>query len=175
MATYPNIEIGDLVTADLLDSMLPKTHSKATSTTRNNTASLANDDELTGIALGVGTWDITLNAFWTCASTTPKIKTRGGFTGTWTTATRTCLGPGNAQVAGPEAVTEATFRGYTTDTQDAVYSTSTSVAYSTFVEICRNVVVTVAGTLSLQWAQSTANASNTVMQAGSSFVVRQAA
>src|SRR5262249_48281086 len=108
------------------------------------------------------------------ANTTPKLKTNWGFTGTWNTPTRFCIGPGNAQVANPETVTDVTLRGYST-TQDATYSSSTSTAFSVVRETVRNAVVTVAGNLSLQWAQGTSNANNVSVIAGTSFVVRQCA
>ncbi len=171
---------GQRLTADLLNeniyAYMPVTYSKAAAEPRNTTTTLANDGELAGIALGVGTWDIELLGYYTVASTTPRLKTRWALTtGTWTSSIRACTGPGNiaAPAGGPEAMQEMTTRGYSLDTQDAVYNSTTSSAYSTFRETARQVVVSVAGTLSLQWAQNTSNASNVTIQPGTCFTIRK--
>lgn len=164
---------GDPINASDINAIIatiPLTYVKSGATSRNTTTTLADDPHLVTIPLAVGTYDIELVMFYTLSTTTTqKIKTRWGFTGTWTSTTRACLGPGSANVAGPQDVTEATFRGYVTDTQDAIYDSSTSTAYSTVREIARGVVVTVAGNLSLQWAQQASSGNNTTVQAGSSF------
>lgn len=170
MAVYPDIEIGDLVTADLLDSMLPKTYTKASSTTRvNNTVSA--DDELTGIALGVGTFRVEFLGSHTQASTTPKIQTKWGFTGTWNNPSRLCIGPGNVQTGGPAAVTDSTFASVAA----ASGSTYSGAITNPLVwrEVCQTVTVTVAGSLSLDWGQVTTTAANTILLAGSGFTIWQ--
>jgi hypothetical protein len=170
---------GQRLTADLLNTnviaFMPITYTKAVSTSRNTTTTLADDPELAGIPLSVGTWEVELMLHYTVASTTPKLKTRWAFTGTWNTggAIRNVLGPSTINVAAPSQVTEMNSQGFTTDTQDAVYDSSTSSAYSAARELSRDVVVTVAGNLSLQWAQSVSNASNVTVQATSCFTIRK--
>jgi hypothetical protein len=165
---------GDTILASDINAViarLPVTTTKAAATARNTTTTLADDPHLSGITLTPGTYDIELVFFYTLTTTTTqKIKTRWAFTtGTWSTTNRACHGPGSDNVDPPESVAEATFRVYTTDGQDAVYDSSTSAAYSAVREVARGVVVTVTGTLSLQWAQVASSANNTTVQAGSSF------
>src|SRR4051812_23652756 len=93
---YPVIGVGDLVTADLLTSMLPGTVVKLVQTSRNTTTSLAADPDLSSITLGVGSWEVELILQWSQNTTaTQKIKTQWGFSGTWNTPVRACLGPGD--------------------------------------------------------------------------------
>lgn len=168
---------GQRLTADLLNAnvydFFPVSYSKAAPTARLSTTTYADDPELQGIPLSVGTWEIEFTGFWTQASTTPKIKTQWGFTGTWVSTFRACTGAGSAQIGGPETVSDSTFRAYVTDTQDAIYSQSTSVAYGVFRELARNVTVTTAGNLSLKWAQNVSTASNVTLQSTSGFTVRK--
>lgn len=163
---------GDPVYASDINSLIPVVAIKTSSTTRNNTATYADDPELTAIPLAIGTYDIEFVGFHTQASTTPKIKTTWGFTGTWNGPTRACMGPGTAQVGGPGAVTDMASAGNTT-ANDSVYSTSTSGQYSVIREVTRNVKVTVAGNLSLKWAQSVATVADTILRAESHFVIRK--
>src|SRR4051812_11027083 len=171
MATYPTILVGDLVTADLLTSMLPQTYTKASTTSRINVAPSA-DDELTGIALAIGTYDIDLVGFHTQTSTAPKIQTLWTFSGTWNNPTRACLGPGNVQTGGVAAVTDMTVAGVAAGT-GSTYSAAITTT-SIFREISRTVTVTVAGALALSWGQGTPTAAQTTaLLAGSSFTIRR--
>jgi hypothetical protein len=156
---------------DLIEARMPRFTLKTGSTSRNTTTTLANDPDLAGIALEVGTYDIECLIFFTTAATTPKLKTQWGFTGTWNSSTRLCHGPGNTNVGTADVVTPSTFRGYTTDAQEAVYGAAASGAYAAVLETVRGLVVTVAGNLSLKWAQSVSSASATVIQPGSGFKV----
>jgi hypothetical protein len=156
-------------------SKLPTTYTKPSSTSRNTTTTLADDPFLSGIPLLVGTYDIECLIFFTTASSTPKIKTQWAFTGTWASSTRACFGPGDTNTAVPSLATPTTVRGYTTDAQEAVYGAANSGAYSAVRELVRGVTVTVAGNLSLKWAQSVSNGSNTTVQQGSAFLVTKTA
>ncbi|GIE35890.1 hypothetical protein Ait01nite_089350 [Actinoplanes italicus] len=167
---------GDIVYASdyaALVASLPKTYRKDLATPRSSTITLDEDPELDGIPLGVGAYDIELIAYFTVANTTPKLKTRWGFTGTITNTLRLCHGPGANNVGGPEAVSDATMRAYALSSQDAIYNTSTSSAYSAISEIAYGVEVTVAGNLSLLWAQSVSNASAVTVREDSAFRVRK--
>ena len=53
--------------------------------------------------------------------------------------------------------------------QDASYFTASASGWSSVREIASGMVVTVAGTLSLNWAQAVTSANNTNLQAGSYF------
>lgn len=174
----PEFAAGQRLTASLLLSeivdFLPVSYTKGTLTARNTTTTLADDPELKGIALGVGTWAVRLLGFFTLTTTTAqKLKTRWSFTGTWNSPVRGCMGAGFAQTAGPAAATESTFSGYTSDAQDAIYDQAAGGTFGVFSEEALNVVVTVAGTLSLQWAQSASSGNNTTVQAGTGFTIRK--
>lgn len=164
---------GNIIYASDLNEVvkrLPRAYTKTSATARNTTTTLANDPELASIALEVGTYDIELIMLFTLTTTTTqKIKTRWGFTGTISDTIRLCHGPGSAQVAGPQDVTETTVRGYALTSQDAIYDVSTSTAYSAVLEKANGVSVTVAGNLSLQWAQNASSANNTTVQPNSAF------
>lgn len=170
MATYPTILVGDLVTADLLTSMLPQTYTKASSTTRVNNSVLA-DDELAGIALAIGTYRIEFIGSHTQTNVTPKIQTKWGFTGTWNTPNRICTGPGNVQTGGPAAVTDSTMASVATNVGSTYSGAITNPL--TWREISQSVTVTVAGNLSLDWGQVTTTAANTILLAGSGFLVQR--
>lgn len=173
---------GQRLTADLLNTNLydyqPVTYQKTSVTTRTNTATLADDPDLSGIPIGVGTWEVEFVILWTQTSTAPRLKTRwaisGGGVWSGTGGIRASVGEGAAQTAGPGAVTDMTLQGFTLDTQDAVYGLSTGASFAVVRELSRNVVVTTAGTLSLQWAQSTATAAQSVaVQAASTVTLRK--
>lgn len=174
--TALSFAIGQRLTADLLTDFLaltPIVYTKASSTDRNTTTTYADDPELKDIPLAVGTYDIELIGFYTVASTTPKLKTQWHFTGTWNSPIRNCLGPGSTNIAAPDIVTPSTAQGYVADSQNATYNSSTSPSYSVFREVALNVTVTVAGNLSLQWAQSVSNGSNVSVKGGTSFRIRK--
>lgn len=178
----PTFSVGQRLTVSLItDSIvayIPTTPViKGTATNRNSGGTgttLTNDPELLGISLGVGTWSVYLQGFWTqTTTTTQKIKTRWAFTGTWNSPPRACYGAGFTQTAGPSAATESTWSAYTSDGQDAIYDQAAGGTFGVFIEESSNVVVTAAGTLSLQWAQQTASANNTSLQPGSAFTIRK--
>lgn len=167
---------GDIIYAADINGVvasLPQVFTKTGATARQSTTTLTADPDLSGITLGVGVYDIELILFWTCANTTPKLKTRWGFSGTITNTLRLCHGPGSSQTGGPEAVSDATMRAYALTSQDAVYSTSTSSAYSAVLESAFGVEVTVAGDLSLNWAQNVSTAANVTVQPDSCFRIRK--
>jgi hypothetical protein len=150
---------------------------KSAATSRSNTTTYADDPHLANIALAIGTYEVELIGYFTLATTTAqKIKTQWAFTGTWngSTAARACIGPGSAQVAGPTAVTDMFLQGLHANGQDAVYDAAAGTgSYTSFRELCGNVNVTVAGNLSIQWAQSALSANNTNLQEGSYVRVRK--
>lgn len=162
----------NMVVADVNDVLLylPRHYVKSVHTDRNSgnhtPGTVANDPDLAGIPLEVGEFEIEILGWFTLATTTTqKIITRWGFTGTWNTgAIRGVVGPGLGNTANPDNVTLVNVRGYTTATQDAGYDTSTTTAYSHFREICTDVQVTVAGNFSFQWAQAASSANNTTLR-----------
>jgi hypothetical protein len=174
MATFPDIEVGDPVTADLLSSMTVKTYTKTSSTARNTTTTHAADPELTGIPLEVGTHRIELLMYWTQTTTlTQDIKTRWSFTGTWSNPVRACIGGGRNATGDPFQVDTTTMSAHRLDDQDAIYSQNFGGNYGCVREVAMDVVVTVAGTMSLTWAQNASSGNNTTVHASSGFETRR--
>ena len=64
-------------------------------------------------------------------------------------------------------------RGAQAAGQDAVYSVANEVTFTGFREWTMNCVVTVAGNLSLQWAQNSSSANVTRVEGNTAFRVRQ--
>lgn len=169
---------GQRLTADLLNAnvydFLPVTYTKPALTSRASTVTLADDPDLAGIPLTVGSWEIDLTIFYTTTvSNVPGLRTQWGFTGTWASANRLCFGPGSGQIGDSGAITDATMKAFVTDTQDAVYRSGTSSAYTGVREHVRQLTVTGAGNLSLKWAQQTSNAGATIVQPSSGFTIRK--
>lgn len=155
-------------------ALLPVTYSKAASLDRTSTTTYADDNELAGISLGVGTYTIELIGMFTLSTTTTqKIKTNWAFSGTWNNPVRACLGPGSAATTSRTDVAEVQVGAYTATGQDAIYDVAAGSGFSTFREIGAVVTVTVAGNLSLQWAQNASSANATSLKAGTSFIVRK--
>lgn len=163
---------GQIVTEDDISQLALPVYTKAIATDRvNNT--LSDDPELLGIPLAVGTYHIELLLFFTTAlSTIPKLKTTWAFTGTWNNPQRHCTGPGSAQTATRTDMTEITMMG-TAAASSAVYSAAASTGFNAVREVVLEAVVTVAGNLSLSWAQSVTNANATSVKPGTGFVIHR--
>ena len=171
---YPSLAVGDLVTADLLQGMVPKYYIKPSGENRTSTTTLADDTDLQGIPLDPGTYEIEFLGFMTQATTTTqKLKTRWGFTGTWNNPDRNVIGPGQNQTAAPANVTEANFAGAQAAGQDVVVSTAVTVVFTGWREWSANVQVSVAGNFSLQWAQNSSSANASRLEGGSMFRIRR--
>lgn len=195
MGTYDDIGIpvqgqpissgsfGLKVRADIIDldrrmaivegSLLPRYYVKANPTSRNTTITPAADTGtgqlLAAIPLEVGTYEVELVGLFTLTTTgTQGIRTRWGFSGTVANPVRTCLGPADSATA-PNANATIMAQAYQATGQDASYFTATSAAFAGFREIAPAFAVSVAGSLSLNWAQSVSSANNTNLQAGSYF------
>lgn len=172
----PVYAIGQRLTADTLNTLagyLPVTYTKAATTNRNTTTTHAADPELTGIPLAIGVYHIELTLFWIQATTnTQKIKTQWAFTGTWNTPVRAIIGTGTGNTASWDATTLTSFGGRTTAT-DATYNGLLGGQFLVAREVVYNVTVTVAGNLSLTWAQSASSANNTSVCSGTAFEIRK--
>lgn len=173
MSKYPAFLAGQKLTAALLSAgQWDKTVKQALSNKVNNT--LANDSELTGIALGVGTWEVHFMIFaYNSGSATPDIKTQWAFSGTWNSPLRACVGAGSTNTGNSDTITPMKARAEAVNSNSS-YGLGLSGSYTEIDEQCSTVIVTVAGTLSLQWAQVTTDAVNaTTVAAGSYVEVRQ--
>jgi hypothetical protein len=167
---------GQRLTADLLNTnttaFMPTQTVKGGTTSRNTTTTLTADPDLSGIALGVGTYRIEVGLYFTvAAAANGGLRTQWSFSGTWNNPTRACSGPGanltGVSTTGPSRIPEMTSITYTS-TQNADYQMgNTTTARTRVLEDCANVVVTVAGSMSVTWAQTTSNANNTNIHAES--------
>lgn len=169
MSKYPAYYAGQKLTAALIAAgQWDKTVKQANSSKVNNT--LANDAELAGFALGVGTWEVHMMILaFNSGSATPDIKTQWTFSGTWNTPLRTCVGPGSTNTGNSDTLTPLKMRAEAVNSNSS-YGLALSGSYSEIDERCSTLVVTVAGTISLQWAQVTTDAANATTVAAGSYV-----
>lgn len=169
---------GQRLTANLMNAniydFMPVTYGKTSNTARTSTTTLADDPDLSGIALAIGTWEIEFRGYFTLTTTaTQKIKTRWGFTGTAADANRMCIGLGSTNTASADAATVLNSVSKPWASQDAVYQKDAGAAYGAFREIVSEFTVTVAGNFSIQWAQSASNANATNLMNSSAVVIRK--
>jgi hypothetical protein len=177
MAKFPLWAVGKKGDATTFDQMVPNIVTKVATNSIVSNVTLANDSELTGIALGIGTWEIEVMLWATgVAAGASNLKTGWAFTGTLTgTPNRALVGPAATNTAVPTAITlmNMSTAAYNSTTQ--IYGLGSATVPAVALEICPNFVVSVAGTLSIQVAQGTSNATATVIQPGSRVKVRQIA
>jgi hypothetical protein len=155
---------GQIVYAADLAGLRPGLYYKGASTTRNNTAALADDPDLSLIPLDPGFYSIKVLLLMTQANITAKFKTLWAYTGSWTTPVRGAVGPGGTNAGVPDVVTPVNLVGQT-GTQ--VYSPAVSGAWVSIHEWADRVEVLTSGNFSVQWAQSVATVANTIVQPGS--------
>jgi hypothetical protein len=166
MATYPDIAVGQRITADLLTSMLPIVISKTTATTRPSTTTISDDPDLVVPVLANASYFIEM--FIRYATTSAA-----GFKDNWTvpastsTANRGVIGAGSTQVDTAADNDGGRFgvHGYGTALG---FGDRNSV--SNQLLIVQTGVVTTAGTagnVSYAWAQEVSTAVNTAVSAGS--------
>lgn len=175
MAKYPDWTVGTDVSAANLALGIPDYYVKAASSTKANNT-FADDTELAGIALGVGTFHVRLFLFAHCTgSATPDIKTQWTFSGTWNNPLRMCIGPSSTNTGGRDALTPMKMSAEPAATSVS-YGLAASSGFTCITEESMDVTVTVAGNLALQWAQVTTDAVNvTTVQSRSAFIIKQRA
>lgn len=157
--SYPTIPAGTRLTASLLRSMLPQTVRKTADTSRAATTTFADDDHLT-FAVEAGAVYRMIGAIKYFADPTPDIKvqftTPSGTLGEWS-----WMMPGSTTAA-----TGTTGYSIRTETNDVSgsrtgYGTSDSQHFTPISGLWR--IGSVAGSITLQWAQNTSNATATVL------------
>lgn len=173
-----NGEWGDDINAainDLNSDQFKIKTADGTGATSNTT--LADDNQLINIALGVGTWEIDVVLFCTGAAAA-DVKVAWGFSGTTTTAVRGGHGPSAAVTS---ALTGAGAGQRTAGASDTGLTITTGSIYATdgtnhTMIIEKGVlVVTVAGNFKIQMAQGTSTASAVLLKAGSYVKARKVA
>lgn len=175
MAKFPDWQVGTDVSAQNLAYMVPNIVIKQSTTTRSGTTTLADDPELSGLALSVGQWWVKFHLYVSCStSATPDIKTQWAFTGTAAATVRMLKGPGSTNTSAQDQLPSVRM-GAAASNANAVYGLNASTGFSYVEEESFSLIVTVAGNLSLQWAQNTSDASNTNVHAQSVVQYRQVA
>lgn len=143
---------------DALKALQPKVKFKAANESRASTATLANDADLF-IDLAVGLWRVELVAPFNAASVTPNIRTAWLFTGSASVAGRNTLGPATATTDITAATIRTTGHALTTA---VLFGADGSGAFGTVREDLL-MQVTVAGTLTFQWAQGALSVNATTL------------
>lgn len=174
MSKFPAWGVGLDVSADNLAYMIPNNVIKASASTYTSNTTLANDSELVNIALEAGTWEVELLILATgVASGAGNLKVGWTFSGTLTgTPKRACLGPGAASTAVPSAVVNTSYAAVDYSAAQ-VYGLGSTTVYHAIQEIAPNFVVSVAGNLTVQFAQGTSSGTSTVVQAGTRLRCRR--
>lgn len=178
MATYTGIVVygGDIVTADDVNANIATVYTKDVNQSQISTTTLVDDAEIKNIPLTAGVYEVELLLFHSAAYTggsSGTIKTQWAFTGSWNNPTRACQGGGQTNVAPTNRATEMYTFGVAANANAQYGTDGTAGNVSVAREVSRQVVVTSAGNLSLQWAQPVSTASNTNVLAGTSFNVRK--
>lgn len=145
--------------AEALELWLPRDLVKQANENLSNSAAMQNDDDLKAV-LQPGSYRVTLLAH---VGGPAAADVKLAWTGTFAAgSTRSCFGPGSTTTNAAETVMRATAASVT----GAVPYGTDGVATSAILEELY-LVVAATTTLQLQWAQNTANASQTTMAAGS--------
>lgn len=138
---------------------------KTSDTTRTNTSSRSNDPHLAGIPLAVGTYRVEAMLGIQSSGAGGDFAMAWAFGGTWS-GLRQTLG------YAADGVTMQTLCSNTL-TAGVTYGTGSTGGSATIfgVRDTMNVTVSVAGTLDMQWAQASANATGTLLSIGSTITV----
>lgn len=167
MSKFPVIEVGDPVTADMLNSMIPDITYKSTATSRASTITPTDDPDLvTPVLLANGTYLVEFSIRFACLSTI-GIRTAWNNPAGVLSANKEVVGPGSTATDTNADNISGRFgvHGYTTNmfyggrnvntNQSRIYESSTIIMGGT------------AGAIALQWAQVTSSATATIVSAGS--------
>lgn len=172
MAQYPVITAGERITADLLTSMISDYTVKQSSETRVSTTTLAADSELTGVSLSVGRWEVVVTGCMQGGTSGIAIKTQWAFSGTWNNPIRFCDGPTSSNTVAGGSAFSRQWTGYLTNA-NCIYGLATGAAYTGFREESGLIQVTVAGLMSLNWAQNVSNANGSTITQGTKIIARK--
>ena len=171
MSTYPVAYVGLPITANFYNSGQENVTVKGSDTSRvNNT--LADDPELSGIALPVGQILVKVRHLYRLASapannSSVQYRANWAFTGT---VSGTKMGDGPSADSGE---TNAATNSRAKKISGAYNTAQGYGAYNTFGHLLEEegiLNVTVAGNFSIQWAQNTTTAGNALTLGSNSFV-----
>jgi|SRR3990172_6709564 len=178
MPKFPAWAVGTDVSATNLANCVPNIVTKASANSIVSNTTLANDAELSSIALEIGTWEIEFKLLVSAATTAGDLKTAWSFTGTTTgTPVRDVCGPGAAgtSTALPTALVNISMStlNYTSTTTYGIRQVAQP--FYRIIEECTSFVVATTGNLAIQVAQNTSNATATVINIGSRVRCRRIA
>lgn len=160
------VAAGDIILADHHNALVPITAVKASSTARTSTTTETADPELV-LSMRVGTFDIAgVLLVSSAANAAGDFEYGYSWTGGGMTVTMGHAGPHNSLASGSQVDGEFTYLAADSSTPTSTMPYGASIA-GVAIPIAARVVVTVAGTLSLIWAQQSSNANATTLLAGS--------
>lgn len=139
---------------------------KTADTNRNTTVTTAADPDLTYAVPAAGTYQVEATLIFDSANAAAGFKYTYGFTGTQTLNVGFETGFVNAGIVGPTNINNLTAGARS-------YGTVSTTANSNYVILTGTFLITVAGTLSINWAQSSSSATNSTLRAGSWLKVTQ--
>jgi hypothetical protein len=153
---------GDVVKAS--DIYAPSFISKSATETVTSSSTYQNDDDFI-VALGVGTWRVQLFAHVSGAAAA-DIKVRWNFSGSVSATGRACIGPQSGTTDATVTTMRAAGHGFASDIVYGLDGTNTTIVHEDVF-----LTVTAPGTLTLQWAQNTGNATGTAMSTSSRMYI----
>lgn len=173
MSQYPTILAGQRITSSLLNSMLWVEVWKTANTDRQSTTTFADDPDLTVTLDANATYRVEMFLHF-AALDVARFKT------SWTvpsgaTGNRSAVGPDQGTILSGTSSGGQGRWGVHAFTTSCTYGTRDSATNQCFAQEEATVVTSSAGTLALQWAQATSNATATRLAAGSYMRVRRIA
>lgn len=163
MSRYPDISVGDLVTADLLDSMLPQFVRKANDESVTSNATVQDDDELFLSVVANASYFVDAWLRHTAASNTPDIRLNYSY-------------PAGASFARSDWGAPDTTTASADSINNTVSTTTDNTRGSGAVERAiymrgELIVGATAGTFRVRFAQVTSDAGAVTMKAGSRLIL----
>lgn len=150
------------------DIKVPRFKNKSASESVTSSTVLQNDDDFV-IALEAGkTYEVRLWLHVSGHTSAGDIKTAWATTGTITSNGRSCIGPAEATTDVRDGNARFTGHGLTTPVTYGCDATTTGVVKEELIVTC-----TVAGNLTLQWAQGTSSATATTCSTASRIIVTE--
>lgn len=157
---------GDLVRA--VDIPVTEYINKSGSESVTSSTVLQSDDHLT-TSLAVGQWRIQIYLTATGAASPGDIRVAWTNTGTMTAIARSCFGPGSANTDVTGAANNAHRDTAQTFTANVIYGTDGTNSSAIHEDLL--IDVTVAGTITLQWAQGTSSGTATTLSTSSRMYI----
>ncbi|TGZ14755.1 hypothetical protein DV517_62380 [Streptomyces sp. S816] len=173
MATFPTIYAGQRITSALLTSMLPIAAFKAANTDRTATTTLADDPDLSVQIAANATYRVVFYLHY-AATNVARFKTAWTVP-SGTTGNRAAVGPDQGVVLSSTSSGGQGRWGVHNFVTACTYGTRDSSSNQCFAQEEATIFTTAAGTLAIQWAQVTSDASVARLAAGSSMHVQRLA